>query len=142
MTLDGQTDRDVNVPEDRAPAPEHTEPMAVMQLGNLTVDFTRYLVRAGARRVHLTYIEFETLRCFLDVPGALVTREELLRRVWGDSPQTPDTLERRLNLTICRLRQKLAASDPWTIATVHKRGYVLTGVNSEARLAPRPEPER
>jgi len=99
---------------------------ARIALGNLAIDLERYTVRVGSRRVELTYLEFETLKCLLDRRGTLVSRDQLVHALWGESPTAELVLQRRLNTHISRLRHKLAESAPWTIATVAKRGYVLS----------------
>lgn len=95
-------------------------------LGNLTVDGERYEVWVGGRRADLTYVEFEILSCLARNAGKVVPHERLVEAVWGGG-ETGGA--RKLRVHISRLRKKMAASHPWQISTVTKRGYSL----SEAR---------
>lgn len=89
-------------------------------LGNLVVDLEAYNVWVDARRVSLTFSEFELLTLLVRRAGAVVPREELARAMWGDAPA-----EHRLNVQVCRLRKKLEDSRPWHVKTVRRRGYAL-----------------
>lgn len=102
-------------------------------LGNLTVDRDRYEVRIGGKRVALTFVEFEILFYLARNAGRVVSRERLLRAVWGEDPQDGD---RKLTVHISRLRKKLRGSEPWRIQTVTKRGYALMSAAAPA-FAPR-----
>lgn len=58
-------------------------------------------------------------------PGRLLSREELLRRVWQVDPRKVRT--RTLDMTVARLRKKLrdAQDPPRVLLTVRGRGYRL-----------------
>ncbi len=92
-----------------------------LRLGNLLVDEERVQVYLDERRVWLTYLEFRLLLELAARAGAVVTREELLERVWGDAATPP----RRLDVQISRLRASLAGLEGWTIATARQRGYAI-----------------
>lgn len=93
-------------------------------LGDVVIDFGRRTVAAPGRRVHLTHQEFELLSYLATRRGQVVSREELLRQVWGyvDLPLT-----RSVDFAILRLRKKLEV-DPKRrfIHTAHGGGYYLT----------------
>jgi DNA-binding response OmpR family regulator len=105
------------------PAVRHTSRLlsAPLRLGNLVVDEERLQVYIGERRVWLTYLEFRLLLELAARAGSVVTREELLDRVWGDAATPP----RRLDVQISRLRANLRDLEGWAIATARKRGYAL-----------------
>ena len=92
-----------------------------VRLGNLLVDEERMQAHLGERRLWLTFLEFRLLLELAARAGSVVTREELLDRVWGD-PATPD---RRLDVQISRLRSNLSGLEGWAITTARKRGYAL-----------------
>ena len=92
-----------------------------VRLGNLLVDEERMQAYIDERRVWLTYLEFRLLIELTARAGSVVTREELLDRVWGD-PATPP---RRLDVQISRLRSNLGGIEGWAITTARKRGYAL-----------------
>lgn len=92
-----------------------------LRLGNLLIDEERLQAYLDERRVWLTYLEFRLLLELAARAGSVVTREELLERVWGDAATPP----RRLDVQISRLRSSLAGLEGWTITTARQRGYAL-----------------
>ncbi len=85
------------------------------------------LARAVTRNgylVPLTPTEFDLLLALLHRRGAVATRDELLREVWEDVSDRPT---RRVDMKICRLRQKLEVNPglPRYIVTVPEIGYRL-----------------
>jgi len=82
-------------------------------------------VRAG-RLVPLSGMEFKLLAYFIEHRGALLSRNELLDKVWGYDalPQS-----RTVDVHVGALRQKLerVPAHPEHIVTVHRQGYRFTG---------------
>jgi DNA-binding response OmpR family regulator len=76
-------------------------------------------------RLPLTDVEFALLNIFLDSPGRILEREDLVIRVF-QRPFNP--LDRSLDMHISRLRRKLAVieefSDP--IKTIRSSGYLFS----------------
>ena len=72
--------------------------------GEVTVDFTQYVIVHGSERHPLTDREVHLLRLFLDHPHEVISRDRLLNDVWGygayPSTRTVDTF-------VYRLRQKI-----------------------------------
>lgn len=68
--------------------------------------------------------EFETLRCLVEARGRLVTKEELLARVWEGVNVDEGTIAHR----ICALRKVLGQDEQGReyIETVPRRGYRLS----------------
>ena len=114
---------------DLAPSPEHSEapvagsPPRPLRLGNIEIDFERYVLRVGGRLVPLTYFQFICLGVLARRRETVVLREELCRALWGDHTHDHNL---RLNSQMSSLRHRLRGSEPWTIRTVHQRGYILT----------------
>ena len=94
-------------------------------LGMVAIDFRQRTVRRGREEVHLTHREFELLRYLAERQGRVVSRDELLREVWG-YPDTP--LTRSVDNAIARLRKKIEPDPgrPRFIHTVHGDGYTIT----------------
>jgi DNA-binding response OmpR family regulator len=95
-----------------------------LEFGDVRVDFTRYEALRGGRKVELTRKEFGLLRLLAAREGAVVTRDELLEKVWGyDATPTTRTVDNHL----AALRAKLErdAGDPCHLVTVHGVGYKL-----------------
>lgn len=84
---------------------------------------TRLVIRRG-QRVDISNREFELLRYFLAHQGEVVSREQLLRDVWGYD-QTVVT--RTVDNFVAKLRQHLEfrPHDPRYLVTVHGSGYQL-----------------
>ena len=65
-------------------------------------------------------MEFDLLTAFLQHPGIVLTREDLLQRVWGDE-FIGET--RTVDVHVASLRKKLNLNRE--LATVYKIGYRL-----------------
>ena len=90
------------------------------------VDLLREEVRwDDGSREPLTGLEAGLLRYLASCPGRLLTREELLLRVWRVDSRRVRT--RSLDMTIARLRKKLRDEQdpPRVVLTVRGRGYRL-----------------
>jgi DNA-binding response OmpR family regulator len=90
----------------------------------LRMDISRHEVRVGAKPVDLTPREFQILRQFLQSPGLVLARQELLNRVWGEDFALE---EHALDVHIHALRQKIEMdpSRPKMIVTIRGVGYKL-----------------
>ena len=72
---------------------------------NFEIDFDAFLVRYRGAEVRLTAKEFDLLRCMVERPGRVLTRDRLLERVWGNDHLEVDA--RSVDAHIRRLRVKL-----------------------------------
>jgi two-component system, OmpR family, alkaline phosphatase synthesis response regulator PhoP len=90
--------------------------------GPLWVDFSRGEVRRNGRVINLTNLELRLLRYLVERSGTLVSREELLRGVWG---YRSGAYTRTVDMHISGLRQKIEedAKQPQLIVTVKGVGY-------------------
>ena len=90
--------------------------------GDVSVDFLKMEIHKAGTLVALTAHEFKLLRFFLDNPGRVVSREELLSDVWGLSFHLTT---RTVDNQVLKLRQKLEAdpANPVHFRTVHGVGY-------------------
>jgi two-component system alkaline phosphatase synthesis response regulator PhoP len=108
----------------RAPA----KPVAqeVHQFGNLRVDLRGTEVTRAGDPVNLSAREFQLLRYLIERPGKTISRDELLREVWGYSTET---FTRTVDVHIASLRQKLEqdSKQPHLIVTVQGLGYKFAG---------------
>jgi len=88
------------------------------------MDIRRAEVTRSGKPVNLTAREFQLLRYFAEHPGIAITRDELLREVWG---HRAGTFTRTVDMHIASLRQKLEDSPkkPGIIITVPGIGYRL-----------------
>jgi DNA-binding response OmpR family regulator len=105
-------------------------------LGPTLIDFRWLRVVSGTHVPRLTDREFEILRCLADHAGAVVSRDELFRLVWG---YTEAPLTRTVDGCVFRLRRKLEPDPhhPIYLRKAYGDGYRL--VASELRRAPAAE---
>ena len=103
----------------RRRAPEGTGPPRALHHGALRIDPERHRCDVAGEEIPLTAKEFELLRCLMERPGRVMTRDQLLDDVWGsDITVTTRTIDTHLK----RLREKLGkAAD--LIETVRGVGY-------------------
>jgi DNA-binding response OmpR family regulator len=99
------------------PEPE-SGPEPPLHLGSLTVDPARHEVVFEGRPVQLTAREFELLSYLVRNRGLVLTRDQILERVWGYSFPA-DT--RTVDVHIRQLRAKLGDHAP--IVTIRGVGY-------------------
>jgi two-component system alkaline phosphatase synthesis response regulator PhoP len=96
------------------------------QFGDLQIDVRGTEVSRHGKVVPLSAKEFRLLRYFAEHPGATLSREELLREVWGygDGPST-----RTVDVHVAWLRRKLGIypTNPQSILTVVGLGYKFAG---------------
>ena len=93
--------------------------------GNLLVDAGRREVRVGDEEIQLAPKEFDLLWELLDHRGLVLTRDQLLERVWGYT-FAGDT--RTVDVHVRQLRRKLGDASP--IVTVWGVGYKVTPAKS------------
>jgi two-component system, OmpR family, alkaline phosphatase synthesis response regulator PhoP len=94
------------------------------RFGGVDVDIATRTVRKGGRVVALTAMEFNLLLALLERRGAIVSRLELLKEVWGHASTV---LTRTVDTHVAELRRKLEddPSRPQHLLTVRKAGYRL-----------------
>ncbi|QIK69101.1 response regulator transcription factor [Erysipelothrix sp. HDW6C] len=85
---------------------------------NLLIDMTNRVITKNSAEYLLTPIEFDILALFLSEKGNILTRHDIIDRVW-DEPYTEE-LERKVDVHIRNVRKKLAIS---SIYTIRGKGY-------------------
>ena len=108
---------------DHTPAGEN-----VLQVGDLRIDLERYEVFNRARRVLLTYKEYQLLCVLAANPGRVFTRESLLNKIW-EYDYFGGT--RTVDVHIRRLRSKIEDPGHTYIETVWNVGYRLRPQGSQ-----------
>jgi Tol biopolymer transport system component/DNA-binding winged helix-turn-helix (wHTH) protein len=96
---------------------------SVMRFADFELDLSRYELRQAGRRVDLQRIPMDLLILLAERDGALVTRDDIVARLWGADALT-DT-ERSINTAIRKIRQALGddASQSRFVETVVGKGY-------------------
>ena len=92
------------------------------QFGPIFVDLRGTEVTQDGEPVNLSAREFQLLRYFIAHPGATLSRDELLKEVWGYSAKV---FTRTVDVHVAGLRQKLEQDprQPKFILTVQGLGY-------------------
>jgi DNA-binding response OmpR family regulator len=100
----------------------------VFDVGGLRVDLGQRKVTRDGESVALTDLEFKLLKYLIEHQGRTVSREQLLRDVWGlPSEVETRTIDRHINA----LRKVMDGEDEesWPIHSVYGIGYKLTGAD-------------
>ena len=92
------------------------------RFGDVEVDFVHFKVRRNEKDLKLTSLEVEILRYMIDRRGEVVTRGDLLDKIWGYE-KFPTT--RTVDNHIMKLRKKIEKdpSNPKYILSVYGGGY-------------------
>lgn len=108
----------------RTGAASNTSSTGTQQLGRLTVDLEQYTASLEGESVRMSHKEYEILQFLIEKKNEVVSRYDLLNKVWGYESQ-PTT--RTVDNFILRLRQRIEENpnDPKVILTVHGVGYKL-----------------
>ena len=87
----------------------------------IRMDTSGRSVTVNGREIELTLKEFDLLQCFLSNPGIVLSREQLLEKVWGTNYLGES---RTIDVHVGTLRSKLGEYGN-DIRTVHGVGYSL-----------------
>jgi two-component system, OmpR family, alkaline phosphatase synthesis response regulator PhoP len=98
----------------------------IYQFGSIRIDVRGTQVTRDGVPVYLSAREFNLLLYFAEHPGATLTRDEILREVWGYEAAT---FTRTVDVHVASLRQKLETDPkrPELIITVPAMGYKFEG---------------
>ncbi len=95
----------------------------LVEAGDLTVDPARRIARRGEREMELTRREFDLLEVLARNEGIVLSRSQLLERVWGYDFEIDSNV---VDVFVGYLRRKLESDDePRLIQTVRGVGFVL-----------------
>ncbi|HTY38882.1 MAG TPA: response regulator transcription factor [Bacteroidota bacterium] len=102
------------------------EAAQTMLLGTVQVDFLAYTASKENKPLTLTPKEIEILRYLWNHKNKTVSRDELLKEVWGYDESISS---RTVDNFMLKLRQKIEdnPSEPHHILTIHGVGYKLVG---------------
>ena len=98
-----------------------TEDVKILQVENITLDHERHMVFVDDKPVELTFKEYELLRLLMTNPSVVLSREVIMRHVWGTEFEGES---RTVDMHIKTLRQKLGEEGS-KIRTVRNVGYVI-----------------
>ncbi|MDE3151887.1 MAG: winged-helix domain-containing protein [Gemmatimonadota bacterium] len=96
---------------------------ATVDPDRMRLDPARRTVSANGRSIALTTREFDVFACLVECGGTTLTREEILRRVWGDAKDRPST-PGIVGVYVLYVRRKLTKLGlAHALLTVKGRGY-------------------
>jgi DNA-binding response OmpR family regulator len=107
-------------------SPERPAPVAKISLREGVVDLARCEVRFhDGTRNELSEREVALVRYLASQAGRVISREEILQRVWRLDPKRLET--RTIDMHVAHLREKLRddSQDPKVLLTVRGRGYMF-----------------
>lgn len=109
---------------------DNTHNDKIISLGELYINLDKFEVKVRNKPIDLTLREFEVLRYLANQPGQVVTREDLLEKVWGYEYYGDI---RTVDVTIRRIREKieLDTSSPKLLITKRGVGYYLSSKEKE-----------
>ena len=91
----------------------------IFRFGDFEIDFNRFELRKGGKPVDLTPIEFKLLAAFVQNRRNVLSRQQLLDHVWGQSVFVTD---RVVDTHVANLRRKVEADPDKPVFVVSVRG--------------------
>lgn len=112
----------------------------LLRFGTFEVDFRAGELRKQGAKIRLQDLPFQFLVVLLERPGEVVTREELIRRLWSEHAAID--VENGLNTAAKKVRTALRddAEQPRFIETLPRRGYRFIGAVEAVDPAAAPGP--
>ena len=101
---------------------EKTNPSKEFKIGDLYVNPGKHIIKVCGKDIKLSFKEYSLLIALLEADGNVVSRDTLLRSVWGEFYDESRTLD----VHIRKLRVKLGTAGE-LIKTVKNIGYKLGG---------------
>src|ERR1700730_146438 len=95
----------------------------IFRFEDFELDLSAYELRRGGTALHLQRIPFQLLSLLVERRGQLVTREEILERIWGKGVFVDN--ENSINTAVRKIRRTLndVVGAPRFIITAPARGY-------------------
>lgn len=81
----------------------------------------RIILFPDGREEHLTNKEYDLVKHLSTHPGRIVSKDEILTRIWKMDPRMVET--RSVDTTLARLREKMGSENAEMIRTLRGRGY-------------------
>lgn len=107
----------------RARLRKHGNQQEILQINDLIMDIASHEVSRAGKKIDLTPQEFKLLHFLMSNPNQVMSRESVLSRIWGTSP---DIETRVVDVYIGYLRKKI--DHPFSTPLIHSIrsfGYIL-----------------
>ena len=98
----------------------------VLEAGRVTLDIDRHTVSVDGEQIAMPLKEFELLELLMRNTGRVLTRGQLIDRVWG-SDYVGDTKTLDVHIKRIRSRIEVTPSKPQMLVTVRGLGYRFEG---------------
>ena len=109
---------------------EHHKPAKdIYDDGSLFLDFSEQTASLNGKQLQLSTMEFKMLNLFRKNPKQVLTRRQLLEKLWDVDEKYVD--EHTLTTSISRIRGKIEAEGGTYIKTIYGMGYQWTGGSKE-----------
>lgn len=97
---------------------------SVLKVGRIVLDSERHIVKVDGTKVSMPLREFELLELLMRNPDRVLTRTQIIERIWGPEYDGPT---KTLDVHVGRIRSKIErdTSHPTTLVTVRGLGYKL-----------------
>ena len=114
----------------------------ILSFADCSLDLQTAELRRNGTRITLQDQPFQILTALLETPGQLVTREELIKRLWPSGIFVD--FDQSLNKGVGRLREALGdnAESPTFVETLPRKGYRWIGPSVSGGKEPRQESNR
>ncbi len=103
----------------------HKPSVDIYDDGKLCIDFSGQTAMLGDKQIALSAMEYKMLRLFCRNAGQVLTRGQLLEKLWDAEENYVD--EHTLTTAVSRMRGKIEAGGDRYIKTVYGMGYQWTG---------------
>lgn len=103
----------------------HKPPKDIYDDGRLFLDFSEQEAKLGGTPLTLSPMEYKMLNLFCENPKQILTRRQLLEKLWDIDENYVD--EHTLTTTVSRIRSKIEADDATYIKTIYGMGYQWMG---------------
>lgn len=103
----------------------HYPPRDIFDDGRLFLDFSGLMASLNGKELTLSPMEFKMLNLFRKNPKQVLTRQQLLEKLWDIDERYVD--EHTLTTSISRIRSKVEADGTVYIKTIYGMGYLWTG---------------
>lgn len=100
----------------------HTHTSPLYEVGDLSIDFERRLVKVKGQEVHLTQIEYKLVCLLAQNAGRVMTYESIITKIWGPYADNDNQI---LRVNMAHIRRKLEENpaEPQYIFTEIGVGY-------------------
>ena len=99
----------------------------MLNYGSLKIDLDKAKVYKNSEEIYLTNLEYRILLMFLNNANHIITRNELLEKIWDIEGNFVN--DNTLSVYIKRLRLKISDSNSQLIQTVRGMGYILNTIS-------------